>query len=57
MSASTFDPFQDRLSRDIRNDLSASLLACIEERSTGAARVVAERFLAAYRAMAQRLRR
>ena len=47
MSASTFDPFQDRLSRDIRNDLSASLLACIEERSTGAARVVAERFLAA----------
>ncbi len=42
-----FDPFRDRLSRDIRNDLSESLLVCLREHQLGPAREVADRFLAA----------
>jgi uncharacterized protein len=42
-----FDPFRDRLSRDIRNDLSESLLVCLREHQLGPAREVADRFFAA----------
>ena len=41
----TFDPFQDRLSRDIRNDLSASLTRVLAEGNMEAARHVADRYL------------
>jgi uncharacterized protein len=40
-----FDPFRDRLSRDIRNDLSESLLTCRHEQRLEPARKVADRFL------------
>ena len=40
-----FDPFRDRLSRDIRNDLSASLLTCLKQQRLTAAREVADRYL------------
>lgn len=43
-----FDPFRDRLSRDIRNQLSASLPTCLREHRLAPARAVAERFLAAH---------
>ena len=42
-----FDPFRDRLSRDIRNDLSESLLICRRELRLSPAREVADRFLTA----------
>jgi len=42
-----FDPFRDRLSRDIRNQLSESLLICLRERRLDPARETADRFLAA----------
>lgn len=45
---SCFDPFRDRLSRDIRNDLSESLLLCLRTNSMDAAREVAERYLAGF---------
>ena len=45
MSDQLFDPFNDRLSRDIRNDLSESLLTCLRERRPTAARTVADRYL------------
>lgn len=41
-----FDPFQDRLSRDIRNQLSESLLPCLQAMSLDPVREVANRFLA-----------
>lgn len=41
-----FDPFRDRLSRDIRNELSASLLRCLSAQSLAPARQIADRFLA-----------
>ena len=41
-----FDPFRDRLSRDIRNDLSESLLTCLRQQRLTAAQAVAERYLA-----------
>jgi hypothetical protein len=41
-----FDPFRDRLSRDIRNDLSESLLTCRTQLRLTAAREVADRYLA-----------
>ena len=41
-----FDPFRDRLSRDIRNDLSASLPTCMAQHQLTAALTVAERYLA-----------
>lgn len=47
MNPHPFDPFRDRLSRDIRNDLSASLLDCLHKAALTPARQVAERFLAA----------
>jgi uncharacterized protein len=47
MNHSPFDPFRDRQSRDIRNDLSESLLACMLEHRIDPAREVAERFFAA----------
>jgi hypothetical protein len=47
MNHPPFDPFRDRLSRDIRNDLSESLLTCMREHRIDPAREVAERFLAA----------
>ncbi|ADW19355.1 protein of unknown function DUF309 [Desulfobulbus propionicus DSM 2032] len=42
-----FDPFRDRLSRDIRNQLSAALPACLREQRLAPAQGVADRFLAA----------
>ena len=47
MNLHPFDPFRDRLSRDIRNDLSESLLICLRELRLSPAREVADRFLAA----------
>ena len=41
-----FDPFRDRLSRDIRNDLSESLLTCLRQQRLTAAQKVAARYLA-----------
>jgi hypothetical protein len=41
-----FDPFRDRLSRDIRNDLSESLLTCRTQHRLTAASEVADRYLA-----------
>lgn len=42
-----FNPFTDRLSRDIRNGLSSSLAACLEHGSITPAQQVADCFLAA----------
>lgn len=42
----TFDPFQDRLSRDIRNQLSESIMVCRRTMNLAPALEVAERFLA-----------
>ena len=42
----SFDPFQDRLSRDIRYQLSESILVCLRTMDLAPAREVAERFLA-----------
>ena len=41
-----FDPFRDRLSRDIRNDLSESLLTCRTQLRLSPAQAVADRYLA-----------
>lgn len=46
MNPQPFDPFRHRLSRDIRNQLSESLLACLRTQSLAPARAVAGRFLA-----------
>jgi hypothetical protein len=46
MNPHPFDPFRDRLSRDIRNDLSASLLDCVHKETLAPARHIAERYLA-----------
>nr|WP_321465687.1 DUF309 domain-containing protein [uncultured Desulfobulbus sp.] len=40
-----FDPFCHRLSRDIRNQLSESIIACLRTKSLDPAREVAKRFL------------
>lgn len=48
-----FDPFQDRLSRDIRNQLSATLLPCLRASSVEPARAVAKRLLALHPGVAQ----
>ena len=47
MNHPPFDPFRDRLSRDIRNDLSESMLTCLREHRIDPAREVAERYFAA----------
>ncbi|MGD9949362.1 MAG: DUF309 domain-containing protein [Desulfobulbus sp.] len=41
----SFDPFCDRLSRDIRNQLSESIMHCLRIMSLDPAREVAKRFL------------
>lgn len=41
-----FDPFQDRLCRDIRNQLSESIMACLRIGSLDPAQQVAKHFLA-----------
>ncbi len=41
-----FDPFRDRLSRDIRNELSESLLDCLQDHQLTAAQKIAEGYLA-----------
>lgn len=42
----SFDPFQDRLSRDIRNDLSAALLPALARQKLAPVRTVADAYLA-----------
>ena len=42
----TFDPFEDRLARDIRNGLSSSLLQCLDHLDIEPARQAAAPFLA-----------
>nr|WP_320010816.1 DUF309 domain-containing protein [uncultured Desulfobulbus sp.] len=42
----SFDPFTDRLSRDIRNHLSEAIIPCLRKMSLEPAREVADRFLA-----------
>lgn len=44
MSVIQFDPFNDRLSRDIRNALSTSLTTCLEEKSISVAEETAKHF-------------
>ena len=45
MTEAVFQPFTDRLSRDIRNDLSESLVAVIRDQSLEPARQIAEKYL------------
>jgi len=45
MAAQFFEPFQDRLSRDIRNDLSEALLPALDKNTLAPVRAVAERYL------------
>lgn len=40
-----FEPFQDRLSRDIRNDLSATMSEMLDQLDPGAVQKVADRYL------------
>ena len=47
MNPHPFDPFRDRLSRDIRNDLSASLLDCLQKGTLAPAQQIAAQYLAA----------
>jgi hypothetical protein len=44
MTRTAFNPFEDRLSRDIRNDLSESLLEVLELRSISPALEIAETY-------------
>lgn len=44
-SQHSFDPFNDRLSRDIRNNLSSSLVDCLESGTISFANEVAREFL------------
>lgn len=46
MTEQLFNPFTDRLSRDIRNALSSALVECLETGSISAAEEVAARYLA-----------
>jgi hypothetical protein len=45
MTASRFEPFQDRLSRDIRNELSAALPPALARHDLAPVRAVAARYL------------
>lgn len=45
MSPSCFEPFQDRLSRDIRNELSAALPRALRQMDLAPVRAVAARYL------------
>ena len=49
----SFDPFRDRLSRDIRNDLSESLMVCLREQQLQPAQAVASRYLSAVPGLAR----
>lgn len=40
-----FEPFQDRLSRDIRNDLAATMIVVLEKLDTGPAQKIADQYL------------
>lgn len=53
MNRPAFDPFRDRLSRDIRNALSAALPECLQSRSMQPVRQVAAGFLAQHPGPAQ----
>lgn len=44
MPASRFEPFQDRLSRDIRNELAASLPLALAQNDLAPGKKVAERY-------------
>ncbi len=46
MTEKIFNPFTDRLSRDIRNTLSSSLVECLEAGNISSAEEVAKRYLA-----------
>ena len=46
MEQHVFDPFEDRLSRDIRNDLSEAFAEALNKGSMDPASIVAERYLA-----------
>ncbi len=45
MTEKKFQPFTDRLSRDIRNDLSRSLVTVLKEQSISSAQIVGEKYL------------
>lgn len=45
MTPPRFEPFQDRLSRDIRNELSAALPSALTRNDLAPVRVVSERYL------------
>ena len=45
MTTPRFEPFQDRLSRDIRNELSAALPQALAQNDLAPVRAVAERYL------------
>lgn len=45
MTTATFEPFTDRLSRDIRNKLSVSLIQVIRQRTLASAHQVASNYL------------
>ena len=45
MATPSFEPFQDRLSRDIRNELSAALPQALAQNDLAPVRTVAERYL------------
>ena len=46
MDSLKFEPFQDRLSRDIRNDLSSAMMESLKNGNTAAISEVANRYLA-----------
>jgi hypothetical protein len=46
MDTPHFEPFQDRLSRDIRNDLSETILTVFTQGKTAPAQLVADHYLA-----------
>jgi hypothetical protein len=45
MTEQTFKPFSDRLSRDIRNQLSESFVTVLQEKSMDSARKIAKKYL------------
>ena len=45
MDSVIFNPFEDRLSRDIRNDMSESIVAVLADRSLDTAKAVAQTYL------------
>lgn len=45
MATQLFEPFQDRLSRDIRNDLSEALLPALNQKTLAPVRAVAQGYL------------